>query len=571
MNVPLVWRIWAATFVVMLLVLLIFYAGRLSFAAEPSPTDYSSAIQEIEQAVADEMSTWTATGACVALVDDQQMVYSGAFGTARKNSIFRAGSISKVFNAVAIMQLVEAGKLDLDAPLDRYAADLVPAIPFENCTPPTLRQILCHRSGIEREAPVGGYLDGSGPSLLQTVDSVAQCPLVTPPGAKTRYSNLAPSFAGRILANVAEEPYPQYQRKHVLEPLAMHDSGWLLEDIHRDQLLPAMMQVADGRGGFTRQAAPIFDLGTVPAGNLFTTAEDLARFAMMLAATGNTPGGRLLSADSLAKMFTPQLVDGDSGFGLGFMVGKFRDHQTIGHMGAVYGFTSSLLFLPQQKLAVVILTNEDVFTGRVQRLTNLAIAAMLKAKLHEEPPAAATAVTLPAEELAPFAGDYESESFWAKLEVNQGKLVANISGQSATLTPTGPLSFLLNSRLDADTPASFRRDDQGRIAGFSLGKQEFVRVANNIEIPQGWKPYLGSYGPEFIPLVISSRHGHLYAMTENMVDYRLKPVTRHVFAMPAGLYADEYAVFITNAAGTPQAVCLANMYLPRRTEGVAKP
>ena len=95
--------------------------------------------------------------------------------------------------------------------------------------------------------------------------------------------------------------------------------------------------------------------------------------------------------------------------------------------------------------------------------------------------------------------------------------------------------------------------------------QKFQRVTLPTgEIPASWRPFLGSYGPEFIPLIVSARHGHLYAMTENMADYRLRPVSEHIFSMPAGLYLDEYLVFMVDGEGWPRGACLANMYLPRR-------
>jgi hypothetical protein len=83
-------------------------------------------------------------------------------------------------------------------------------------------------------------------------------------------------------------------------------------------------------------------------------------------------------------------------------------------------------------------------------------------------------------------------------------------------------------------------------------------------LPAEWRTFLGSYGPDFIPLIISERHGHLYAMTENMVDYRLTPVNRHVCALPPGMYVDEHVVFLTDAAGKPHEIDFANMILPRR-------
>lgn len=111
----------------------------------------------------------------------------------------------------------------------------------------------------------------------------------------------------------------------------------------------------------------------------------------------------------------------------------------------------------------------------------------------------------------------------------------------------------------------FNTSEDQELLGFEVLGQKFDKIdsANGTPIPATWRQYLGSYGPEFIPLVVSARHGHLYAMTENMVDYRLTPVNQQVFAMPEGLYADEHLVFQIDATGTVPAACLANMMLLR--------
>jgi CubicO group peptidase (beta-lactamase class C family) len=511
------------------------------------------------------MAQWGITGVAVALVDDQQTVHAAGFGEARRDSVFRCGSISKLFNAVAVMQLVEAGQLDLDAPVERYGSGLLPVNPFMNAAPVTLRQLLCHRSGMIRETPVGGYLDDSQPGLARTVASVAQTVLVNPPNTKTRYSNVGPSIAGRVVELVAGTRFEHYQRERILGPLGLTNSAWSLKALPRGRLVASYMRVADGRGGFVRQRSPVFDLGTLPAGNLFTSADDLARFIAMLAADGRAPGGRVLAAESIARMFTPQLTTEPTGFGLGFMVGKFREHKTISHNGAVYGCSSSLVFVPDAKIGVVVLGNEDIVNARIQKLANRALSLMLEAKLGEKPPSAPVPLTLAADALAAFFGDYESQSYWAALEVKDGCLVANISGQPTTLTPVEPLRFLADSRLNDAVPVVFERDAAGRVTGFTMGSQQFTRVpADARDIPREWRAYLGSFGPDFIPLVASARHGHLYAMTENMVDYRLTPLNRHVFGLPPGLYVDEHLVFLADRRGKPHSVNLANMVLRRR-------
>ncbi|MBI5773249.1 MAG: serine hydrolase [Verrucomicrobia bacterium] len=530
-----------------------------------SAADYTDAARRFAEAARAEMAAWGITGISAALVDGDRVVHAAAYGGVATNSVFRCGSISKLFNAVAVMQLVEQGKLDLDAPVERYAPGLVPVNPFPNSPPVTLRQILCHRSGLPRESPVGGYLDGSEPGLARTVTSLSGGALATAPNAKTRYSNIAPSLAGHIVAGVSGEKFEDYERENILAPLGMEHSGWLLKEIPRTQIASSFMPVARTDGGFTRRRTPLFDLGTVPAGNLFTTAPDLARFLMMLAAEGKTESGRVLKAATLKEMFTPQLVEGEAGFGLGFSIGKFRGRKTVGHNGAVYGYSSALTFLPKEKLGVVVLGNEDIVNGRIGKLANLALSLMLEAKFGEAPPPAPRAVELSADELKPFAGDYESQSYWARLDVKNGRLVGVMSGQPLQFSPIEGGKFLVNSRLDADAPVTFTRNAAGKVTGFTLGIQNFSRVPDAApDIPKEWRAWLGSYGPEFIPLIISARHGHLYAMTENMVDYRLTPVNRHVFLLPPGMYVDEHLVILPGRDGKPHSVSLAGMVLKRR-------
>jgi CubicO group peptidase (beta-lactamase class C family) len=539
----------------------------LLIAAEAGPgVDYAPAVERFGRAVREQMDLHAIRGISVALVDDQRIVHAAGFAAAKRDTVFRAGSISKVLNAVAIVQLVEQGKLDLDAPICRYGRQLSMIGPAQSELPVTLRQILCHRSGMVRESPVGGYLDGSQPSLADTVASVRSCPLLNPPNTKTRYSNIAPSVAGQVLVTVAGVPYEQYQQEHVLGPIGMTNSWFLLKQVPPGRLSPSFMRIADGHGGFTTGQSPVFDLGTVPAGNLFTTAEDLARFLMMLAAGGCVQGRQIISPKTLAEMGTPQLVKAETGFGLGFMVGKFRTHKSLGHMGAVFGHTSSMAFLPNEKLGVVVLSNEDIVTGPIAKLTNTALSLMVEAKLGEKPPPEPKPVQLAPQELAALAGEYESPSHWAKIEAAGGKLTGDIAGQKITLTPVEPLKFLADGRLMNSAPIQFERSPDGKVVAFTAMDQKFSRVdpGRSCDAPPAWSEFIGSYGAAYIPLVVSIRHGHLYAMVENELDYRLIPAARNVFVCPPGMYREEYVVFHTGADGKVHEVSIANMSLPRQ-------
>jgi CubicO group peptidase (beta-lactamase class C family) len=526
-------------------------AGALSLPA----ADYSAVVPKLENIVREEMREWDIGGIAVSLVDDQQVVYAAGFGEAKRGSLFRVGSISKLFNAVAVMQQVEAGKLNLDEPLP---ADVSAINPFPGEPKVTLRQLLSHRSGLPREGSVGGYMDDSEPGLSATVASVPASVLVTRPTEKTRYSNLAPSVAGRMVERASGLSFEDYQQARIHRPLGMTNSAWTRKRVSRDHLVVSHIRVADADGNFRRQKCPVFDLGTIPAGNLFSSVDDLARFASSLMA-----GGRgILKTETLEQMWQPQFTDAKTGFGLAFMIGRFGEHRTVSHNGAVFGHSTSLVVLPEKKIAVIVLGNEDIANGRIRRISNFALAQMLQAKFGEAPAEPFKAFT--ATNLEAFAGEYESQSFWAKLELREGKLVGNISGQPTKFTATGELKFVADSRLEDATPVTFTRGTNDQITGFTLGGQRFERAPKNPKpLPKEWHSVLGSYGPKLIPIIITERHGHLYAMTESMVDYRLTPINRNVCLLPPGMYVDEQVVFLTDKRGRVNEINFANMNFRR--------
>ena len=339
-------------------------------AAEPSKIE--AAKQRYAAIVADELQRKITPGVSVAWIVDGRVVLAAGYGLAdwekqipaTADTIYRAGSISKLFNAVAAMQLVEQGKLDLDSSIQTALPDFRIVVPFADAGPLTARQMLCHRSGMIREAPVGGYLDPSQPTVAATVASVASCALVNPPNSKTRYSNVGPTIVGRAVEVITGEPYVAYQQRHVLGPLGMKSSAFLMSDSLRPRLAKGMMRVNRG-GTYIFEAAPEFELGTIPAGNLYTSAADLARFAVfMMGGEAPDAGAAILRPESLATMYVPQLTREATGFGIGFLVGRYRDHPTVQHNGAVYGFSTSLVVLPKEKIAAIVLTNADIAGAR---------------------------------------------------------------------------------------------------------------------------------------------------------------------------------------------------------------
>ncbi|MFO0944333.1 MAG: serine hydrolase domain-containing protein [Planctomycetota bacterium] len=539
-------------------------------AARAEP-DYVPSIQKLQQVVQAELERPWTSGFSVAWVVDGKTVHAAGYGMAdghkpdakaTADTIYRAGSISKLFNAVAAMQLVEQKKLDLDAPIQKAYPDFRIVVPWSNAEPITLRQLLCHRSGMIRESPVGGYLDPSQPTILATLESVAPCVLVNKPNSRTRYSNVGPTIVGHAVELQSNLEFEAYQRARILNPLGMSSSAWRMNDALRPRLAKGVMRVARSPQKFERQVAPEFELGTLPAGNLYVSAVDLARFAAFLMSDGPTPP--LLSRASLDLMFTPQLTEESRGFGIGFAVGSYRDHPTVGHSGAVYGFSTSMVVLPKQKVAAVVLANSDLHSGSVRRILEASLDQLLQA-VHGVPVPEPVTILPFADSLAGFEGDYESNSFHAELRVDGRRLVAHLSGQVVELAQVSDLEFQGSGQLLNKSPFQFQKSEKGAITGFHAVGQQFHRVdpATTPAAPDEWRRFVGSYGPPFIPLVISVRNGTLCALLENEYDYRLKPINRVTFLLPPGMYDEEHVVFQEDPGGNVTGVVFANQYLRR--------
>src|SRR5580704_15973182 len=178
--------------------------------------DYVKVAGILSRFIQNEMQDKKLPAFSIALVDDQKVIWAEGFGyadpdkktVATAETVYRIGSVSKLFTDIGVMQLVERGQLDLDAPVQKYLPDFQPHNPFG--TPITLRQLMSHRSGLLREPPIGNYFETTEPSLAATVRSLNDTELVFPPGTHTKYSNAAIAVVGYVLESRMREPFAKY-------------------------------------------------------------------------------------------------------------------------------------------------------------------------------------------------------------------------------------------------------------------------------------------------------------------------------------------------------------------------
>jgi len=285
-----------------------------------------------------------------AVVRDGQAVWTGSRSCVDGhapdvNTQYRIGSITKTFAAVLVMRLRDAGRLDLDDPVDKHLGGRAPAADGL-----TIRQLLAHTSGLAAEAPGPWWERTPGDLRPEPADVVGE--RLHPAGQRFHYSNPGYTLLGALAQTLYDAPWYEVLRGEVLQPLGMP----------RTTLLPQ----APHAGGFAvhpyadlMQPEVVEDTGIMaPAGQLWSTAADLCRWAAFLGGAGSgagDPATAVLSPDTLAEMRRPAAPDGSYGLGLQLLAANGRS--LAGHTGSMPGFVAGLWTSPDEGLAAVALAN----------------------------------------------------------------------------------------------------------------------------------------------------------------------------------------------------------------------
>ncbi|MBV9572588.1 MAG: beta-lactamase family protein [Acidobacteriales bacterium] len=296
----------------------------------------------------------------VAIALNGQIQYQKSFGRAdiendvpaTPETLFRTASIAKAMTAVAAMRLVEQGKLDLDAPVQRYC----PAFP-QKPWPITTRQLMGHLSGIRHYSAdeVGTDNTRHFAKLSDGFVIFGNDPLLFEPGTKYQYSTYGFSVVGCVLEGVTGKPYPELMQQLVFIP--SHMTHTVVDDVF--EIVPHRARGYSIRNGQIINAGLMDSSYKIPGGGYVSTPADLTALADALLA------GKLLKADTLKLMWTAQkLRDGRATeVGLGWHVGKLEGEDIAGHTGGQAGASCSLTIFPVRKLVVAVMTNTDQTEG----------------------------------------------------------------------------------------------------------------------------------------------------------------------------------------------------------------
>jgi CubicO group peptidase (beta-lactamase class C family)/D-alanyl-D-alanine dipeptidase len=516
----------------------------------------------------------------VALVDGQRIVWARGFGwadssrslPATANTVYRVGSVSKLFTDIGIMQLVERGQLDLDAPIQKYLPDFHPRNSFGGSI--TARELTAHRAGLGREPPVGNYFDDTGPSLAATVASLNKTSLVYAPGTHTKYSNAGIAVLGYVLEKTQRESFYPYLKRAVLDPMGLESSAFEPLPALRARLAKGTMWTIDG----ARSDAPTFELGMGPCGSMYSTVTDLGRFLQIMFARGATSDGRrVLAAATIDSMWTPQFAPrgARTGYGIGFRVGELDGRRVIGHDGAIYGFATTLLGMPDDSLGVVVVATLDGANAVTDRIASSALRLARDARAGRTLSAVDTTIALPDGFALKTMGRYASAKAAYDLDEYEGRLflVPARGGSRAELRRP---SHGADGELVSDDALSFgtrvRLLDDARIVVDADTLRRVPRPAATIPIatpkpPAGraeFTPLIGEYGWNHDVLLVREKDGQLNALIEWFFEYPLTRVSKNVYRFPSyGLYDGEEIVF-DGPASAPSSAVTANVAFKRR-------
>ncbi|MBM4068630.1 MAG: serine hydrolase [Planctomycetes bacterium] len=535
--------------------------------AQRDSVQYAPAIAALEKWIAQEVADKKLPALSIALVDDQKLVWSRGFGhadpaaktEATATTVYRVGSVSKPFTTLLLMILVEMGLIDLDVPVQRYLPEFQPKNPHGKAI--TLRQLVSHRSGLVRESPVGNYFDDTEPSIADTVKSLNSTRLVFVPESTTSYSNAALATVGHVIERVTRQPFATAMTEKLLTPLGMTDSSFDLTPELRKRLARATMWTYHGR----EFPAPTWAFGMSPAGNLYSTADDMAKFLSFLFARGQGAKGRILKQETLEKTWQIQFEKkgAKEGFGLGFYVSELDGKRRVGHGGAVYGFATQLSALPDDKLGVIVAASRDVSNGVTSRIADVALRHMLAVRGNKPLPPIDRTRPLDRTETRKLAGNYVNDKKAGfELRASNGKLffMSHKGGALLELRRHG-------KDLMIDDPQAHGARLQHDGDALKLAGATYRRVADRkpADCPARFLGLIGEYGPDFNTLFILEKDGKLHALIEWVFLYPLREVSETVFKFPDyGLYKGDELIFTRDRSGRATHVEAASVPFKRR-------
>jgi CubicO group peptidase (beta-lactamase class C family) len=402
-----------------LLLILCCLAGKVaSFGAESNPeakTPRPKTVEELPKVIQAILTENHVPGAGIALVAKDHIIWAGGVGKAdlaankdvTADTMFRVGSVSKSFVALALLKLQEEGKIDLNARLKDIAPEIEVHNPWEPTNPVRVVNLLEHTAGFDdmHFNEVYNVQDPPDISLQEVFTRFPKPQYVRwPPSTRMAYSNPGYALAGFVIEKATGRPFEDYVQENILTPLGMTRSSFRLTPATRELL-------SQGYEGNPPHPVPYRNIYLRPAGNLLSSPAEMARFVQMMLNRGKLGDRQLVRVEAISRMEEPQTTLAaraglKNGYGLGNYASLNHTVKEHGHDGGIGGFVSTYRYLPNQGLGYVVLINSSS-PGKAQRNIVDLVFNYLTSGLPtaQQPPA-----KLSEAELSNFVGYYQPAS-----------------------------------------------------------------------------------------------------------------------------------------------------------------
>jgi CubicO group peptidase (beta-lactamase class C family) len=363
-----------------------------------SPSAEARLRSELEPQIADAISKGRVPGLAIGVVKNGKLIYAKGFGVSKlgadapvtSRSLFHMASVTKTFVATAVMQLVEQGKIDLDAPVTKYLPYF--KLDDDRYRQIKIRQMLSHTSGIP---DVTDYHwdkpEYDAGALERFTRSFANQKLIFSPGEKFAYSNAAYEMLGDVIAKVSGESFEDYVQHNILTTLGMKDSTLLVREAN-PQLLTTP-HVEQGGQVLVSKIFP-YNRAHAPSSTLYSSIEDMSRWAIANINHGELDGKRILKRETAESMWQPVADAFSLKEATAWFITDLQGHRLVLHSGGDTGFESMLILAPDDSVAIIGMTNSQLTTRFLQQFTNAALKIMLGLKPSAASSASGTTSTM---------------------------------------------------------------------------------------------------------------------------------------------------------------------------------
>ncbi len=413
----------------------------------------------------DRMSLFNCPGVSVAVIENHEIAWAKGYGVKETGkpepvttkTLFQAGSISKPVAAMGVLCLVQQGKLNLDEDVNTYLTSW--KVPSNGTWQPriTLRQLLSHTAGMTVHGFPGYPSDGPLPTVIQILDgerpaNTSPIRVNILPGTQFRYSGGGTTIAQQVMVDVFGKPFPEIMRELVLDPLGMQDSTY-------EQPLPperATVAATAHPGDSIPLSGKWHVYPEMAAAGLWTTASDLARFAIEIQLSLQGKSNKVLSMEMVEQMLTPQI---EQHIGIGPFLEGSGDTARFGHGGADEGFVSDLKAHRTHGQGIVVMVNSNYGWALISEIERTIATEF---GWPDFLPSIPSRIDLDTRVFTTYSGTYELRpGFMVVVTVDAGRLKYAPMGQSAMeLFPTSDTSFLADA---VDIEVTFVKSDSGAV------------------------------------------------------------------------------------------------------------